>query len=344
MEETWESLFKKKSIEQGHSPEFIKVCLEYGLALKSKNLPIIFNKEHLARFLCVSMERLFLIANTHQNCYNSYSIRKKNSRKRRYIDAPFHDLKEMQRIIYKKILQPSAIISSSAHGFIPKDGDDIRSIYTNALPHEGCSWMLNMDMKDFFPSITYDTVREYFGSLGFTEEVGRYLTEVCTFNKCLPQGAPTSPILSNVIAHDLDLRLEKLAKEKKCTYTRYADDITFSGQDKDNAVTPEQISAIIEGSGFRVNKNKTKSKHRGQKMSVTGLTITHGVHVPKSYRKDVWMELHCCQRFGIEEHVKHIGNIRFYKQWLLGRIMYVRSIDKECGDKMLNSYNSLNWI
>lgn len=306
---------------------------------------MLFNRFHLAQFLCLSEERYKAIVRHHSECYDSFSIKKRHSRKTRHICAPHPDLKFAQKIIYKSILLKDPNYSSAAHGFIPKTDAESKGIFSNALLHQGCKWLLNMDLKDFFPSITYGRVLCYFESLGYVQEVCEGLTEICTYNMRLPQGAPTSPMLSNLIARDLDAELEELARKRGCQYSRYADDLSFSGQELNNKVTREEVTSIIENNGFRVNRNKTKEKLRGQKQMVTGLTVTNGIHVPKSYRKSVWMELHCCLKFGVKSHVQHQNNGKgFYKQWLLGRIMYVRSIDKACGEKMLKVFNSLKWV
>lgn len=345
MEETWESLFVKQAKAEHHSQTFIDECIAYATRLKNRNLPILFNSTHLAMYLKLPEWRYNLIIKTHNKCYDEFEIQKKHSKKKRHICAPHRDLMQAQQIIYKKILLKDTNISTSVHSFIPKTNDLAKGIYTNAQSHQSCIWLLNMDIKDFFPSICYDRVLNYFKSLGYEEDVYKGLTEICTYKMRLPQGAPTSPMLSNLIARELDADCENLAREKGCQYTRYADDLTFSGQDINNKVTPKEVTDVIFKNGFKVNRKKTKEKVRGQKQIVTGLTIANGVHVPKSYRKDVWMELHCCRKFGIRNHIQHLNNgKRFYKQWLLGRIMYIRSIDKDCGNKMLAMFNELNWV
>lgn len=345
MEETWESLFIKQARANHHSQVFIDECLKYASSLHNRNLPVLFDEDHLAQYLGLTKWRYSSITRTHYKCYDEFTIRKRHSRKKRSICAPHRDLKRAQHIIYKTILMTDDTISESVHAFIPKKGSDSKGIYTNAASHQGCVWLLNMDLKDFFPSIHYERVLNYFTSLGYVDDVSRGLTEICTYQRKLPQGAPTSPMLSNLIARDLDLACEELARIKGCQYTRYADDLTFSGMNLESRVTPEDVTEIVLSNGFRVNRNKTKEKVRGQRQLVTGLTVSNGVHVPKAYRKSVWMELHCCAKFGVKNHIQHqkLGK-GFYKQWLLGRIMFIRSIDIECGDKMLNAFNGLQWV
>ena len=345
MEETWESLFVKQAKAERHSQAFIDACLAYATELQSRNLPVLFNGSHLAQYVGLSEWRYSLITRSHLNCYDEYEIQKKHSKKKRKICAPHSDLMRAQHIIYQNILLKDSNYSENAHGFIPKNDIIAKGVYSNALPHEGCKWLLNMDLKDFFPSICYDRVLAYFKSLGYEDEVSIGLTELCTFHMRLPQGAPTSPMLSNLIAKRLDADCKNLASRKGCQYTRYADDLTFSGQYVENRVTADEVTAIIFKNGFKVNRQKTKEKIWGQRQMVTGLTVTNGVHIPKTYRKDVWMELHCCKKFGVKNHIQHMNHGKgFYKQWLLGRIMYVRSVDRACGDKMLIEFNGLKWV
>lgn len=345
MEESWESLFLKNAKELGHTNEFCDKCLAYASVLRQRNLPVLFNKEHLARYVNLSDIRFKTIVSTHNRCYDSFYVRKRHSNNKRKICAPYADLLRAQDIIYKAILLKDKQISKAAHGFIPKNDTEIRNIYTNALPHANCKWLVNVDLKDFFPSIRYDMVLSYFKSLGYLEDVCVCLTELCTYHKELPQGAPTSPMLSNLITWKLDMELQSLAQSKQCVYTRYADDLTFSGMKLDSRICVDDIKKIVKHFRFRVNNKKTKVKYHGQRQMVTGLTVSDGVHVPKKYRKDVWMELHCCHNFGVQNHIQHLNNKKgFYKQWLLGRIMYIKSVDKTCGDRMLESFNRLNWL
>ena len=262
MEETWESLFIKQAKVEHHSQAYINACLSYATNLRKKNLPVIFNTNHLALFLGLSISRYNEITINHYNCYSNYSIRKRHSKEKRKISAPHPDLHRAQTIIYKTILLKDTSVSQSAHGFIPKNSPFARGILSNALVHQGCSWLLNIDLKNFFPSIYYNRVFNYFFSLGYEKDVCAGLTKICTYSNSLPQGAPTSPMLSNLIAKELDKKCEDLALRKGCKYTRYADDLTFSGLDNSNKVLPKEVASIVSSCGFRVNRTKTKEKRR----------------------------------------------------------------------------------
>lgn len=133
------------------------------------------------------------------------------------------------------------------------------------------------------------------------------------------------------------------------TYSRYADDITVSGDNINAIIITEDITKILRDNGYRINRKKTRIRIRGTKQEVTGLTISDGIHVPKSYRQDVWRELHFCKKYGVVEHIKHLNNRNkcdrgYYKSWLLGRIQFVRQVDRITGDKMLTAFNKLAWV
>ena len=139
---------------------------------------------------------------------------------------------------------------------------------TNALPHVNSEWIINIDLKDYFDSISQKKVLDFFLQLGYEDSVSEFLSNVCTrfshvtYQRALPQGAPTSPLLANFLTINLDKDLERLAEELDMRYTRYADDITFSGVQKTCPVTPRDIENIIYEHGFRPNKSKTRIRYK----------------------------------------------------------------------------------
>jgi RNA-directed DNA polymerase len=159
----------------------------------------------------------------------------------------------------------------------------------------------------------------------------------------LPQGAPTSPYIANILTKKLDIRLMSLAEKVGAGYSRYADDLTFSSDEEIPSINT--IDKIISEEGFTINRSKTKIQKRGGKQRVTGLTITNGVHVPKQYKKDILYHLHYCKLNGPIEHMK-VNNITraSFKDWLYGKICYVHSIEPETGKKMMNLFNSIDWL
>lgn len=363
MEETWESLFIKQAKQKRHSQSYIDECLKYANRLHSQNLPVIFDLMHLAQYLEMSSSNLDYIISNSDRMYRSFDLEKGNSRGKRHINAPFPTLKAIQQWVNVFILCRDTNIHKCCQAFMPQDMLGKRDILTNAKPHVGCLWLLNMDLKDFFPNIKFQQVFSYFFSLGYEEDVARALSNLCCRDYRLPQGAPSSPMLANHIAKDMDDCIQAYCDTEGYSYTRYADDITISGkQDVNVRLLIKDIEAMIYINDFVVNRKKTKFRRRGNRQTVTGLTINNGVHVPKSYRKDILKELHCCQKFGASAHIRYrneerrkalesngvkavdIRDLGFYRQWLLGRIMYVRSIEPTTGKKMLDEYNKISWI
>ena len=346
MERTWESLFIEEAKSCEHSEQYIQLCLDYASTLKKNNLPVIFDVEHLLDYYWTGQFPKANACCRFDWAYRDYRIRKKTGGFRK-ISAPNPTLKWCQHWIQHNILEHVVgRLSSSVHGFVQN-----RSIQTNALPHVNSEWIINIDLKDYFDSISQKKVLDFFLQLGYEDSVSEFLSNVCTkfscvtYQKALPQGAPTSPLLANFLTINLDKDLERLAQELDMRYTRYADDITFSGLQKPCPITPRSIEDIIYKHGFRPNKSKTRIRDKGSKMMVTGLTVGNGVHVPKEYRKQIFRELHFAKKYGPFDHCQRVDNDKgYFREWLLGRIMFVRSIDKKSGDKMLTLFNNINWL
>lgn len=346
MTDTWESLFKERAVENNHTEDYMVACFEYAGNLHQRNLPVIFDFVHLAMYFKCSSEVLKVVVANVERHYNEYKIRKKAGGDRP-IEAPDYLLKDIQRWIYINILCKDTSINDCVHGFIPKsmNKDKVRGVLTNAAPHAGHDWLINIDLKNFFHTVKLDKVKDYFSSLGYENEVVKTLTALCTYKSRLPQGAPTSPMLSNIIASTMDVMMLKYCNKRGIVYTRYADDLTFSANSDVEVPPIEDIYKIVYLNGFKVNRMKTKVRYKGCRQEVTGLTVTNGVHVSQRFKKEILRELHFCKKFGIYEHYKHLNTTKgLYKEWLRGKIMFVRQIDPACGNKMLEQFNELNWL
>jgi hypothetical protein len=191
-----------------------------------------------------------------------------------------------------------------AHGFKRE-----RSIITNARWHSNRRYVFNVDIKDFFGSINFGRVRGYFiadKNFQLPAKVATVLAQIACFENALPQGSPCSPIISNLIGHIVDIRIAKLAERVGCTYTRYADDLTFST----NKVTfPDQIatrilgnahswrpgdelSRLMENCGFELNPTKTRMQYRDSRQEVTGLVVNRKINIRHEYRHLVRAMVH----------------------------------------------------
>lgn len=224
--------------------------------------------------------------------YQAFTIPKRSGGARQ-IFAPVEDLKKLQRLILRKLLGRLSA-HDAAHGF-----ERGRSIVTNAKMHVGKSVVLRLDLKDFFTSTSAARVEQYFRAIGWSAESAEMLTRVCTHNGALPQGAPTSPRLSNLINAKLDARLSALARKHQANYTRYADDLTFSF---DEASHPKVnglihfVKEIVKSEGYQLHLYaKLKIQRCHERQRVTGLVVNQRVQLPRTTRR--WLR-------AVEHHVK----------------------------------------
>lgn len=270
-------------------------------------------KEDVAAFLKVPKRVLnhALSSDLSRARYKSYDIPKRTGGTRR-IDAPTGILRSLLQEL-SPLLQAAYEAHPSAHGFVMK-----RSIVTNAAPHTGKRWVLNIDLADFFPSTNLPAIRALFRDMPFSmgREAAQTMAELCTYRYGLPQGAPTSPVLSNLAAGGLDLRLASLAEQFKLTYSRYADDITFS---TNAMVFPPLIATVtmtsagerlvqagnelikaVESCGFRIKPSKTRLQHATQRQEVTGLGVNERVNVSRKRIRKLRAMLHAWDKYGLE--------------------------------------------
>ena len=185
--------------------------------------------------------------------------------------------------------------NSLSHGF--RKG---HSIVTNSRPHTGRRYVLNVDIKDFFPSLNFGRVRGYFlknKDFQLSEKTSTVIAQIACYKNSLPQGSPCSPIISDLLAHILDVRLVNLAKKYGCTYSRYADDLTFSTNQKvfpvalaapmkENAMKWEigaDLRQKITNSDFTVNDEKTRMQYSVSRQTVTGLVVNKKVNIKSGY-------------------------------------------------------------
>ncbi|WP_200372021.1 reverse transcriptase family protein [Rhodovibrio salinarum] len=183
--------------------------------------PELADEAALLAYLNLGADELKKIRYYRARMYHNFSIGRAG-RKNRIINAPDERLKFLQRKIAKK-LNEIYRRRNPVHGFVAE-----RSVKTNALAHKRCKYVVNIDLKDFFPTISQTRIEGMLSSLGLNSKVAKIIGIVCCNKGRLPQGAPSSPVLSNMICFRLDKSLMTFAKEARCIYTRYADDITFS--------------------------------------------------------------------------------------------------------------------
>jgi hypothetical protein len=277
-------------------------------------LPPLDSPEQLAEALGLSVSQLRWLAYHREAAtrihYRRFTIAKRGGGERA-IWAPLPKLKAAQHWILRHIAERLPV-HGAAHGFLPG-----RSILTNAAVHAGARTVLHLDIKDFFPTVTLPRVRGLFRKAGYREQVATLLALLCTEAprevvelagttyyvslgpRCLPQGAPTSPALTNVLCLRLDQRLAGLARRYGWRYTRYADDMTFS-LPEDHKGEPHLgtllglVKRIVEAEGFRLHPDKTRVARSGGRQKVTGLVVNGdgGPRVPRKLRRQLRAAVH----------------------------------------------------
>ena len=216
-------------------------------------------------------------------------------------------------------------VHAAAHGFIRG-----RSIISNARAHLRKPYLLKMDICDFFPSIAINRVICVFQNLGFPNNVSFYLARLCCLRNHLPQGAATSPALSNTVAYVMDCRLTGLAESYGLGYTRYADDLTFSG-DRIPIRFLQIVETVVAEEGFKIRSEKTRFCHGAGRKIVTGLSVSGDeVRVPRGYKRKIRQEVHYLLKFGQLSHTskRRIRN-PFYLESLYGKLVFWGSVEPE---------------
>ncbi len=320
--------------DRGISEHLIVQYMNYVETLVPKNLPVIFEVEHLSKLVGIEITELQKMISSPHYFYREFSIPKKRGGKRK-ITAPYPSLLSCQTWIYENILK-----TVQPH-FCTHAYRETRSIISNATPHLNQKAILKMDLKDFFPSIPINWVINLFSSLGYPHNISYYLASLCCIDGALPQGASTSPCLSNVLLKHFDSRLFKLAKEYKLNYTRYADDLAFSG-----AYIPHKlvgiISEIIAESGLLVNEQKTSLIIGDKQKIITGLSVKGGnLTLPRASRRLIKQEIHYIKQFGL---VSHISKLKiknpYYLQSLEGKLRFWLQVESDS----TFAFDSLNFI
>ena len=303
-------------------------------------VPFIMNTYHLSNILGIRWEPFKRVIKEANRMYYEFSIPKKNGGERK-ISMPNRELLIIQTQIKEKILD-NIIIHKNAYGFAKN-----KSIKDNAIVHLNQEMILNMDLKDFFPSIHKGRIYYIYKNLcKYDNNTSYCLTQLTTYKNALPQGAPTSPILSNIVAYMLDVRLSKLAEKFNINYTRYADDITFSGSKTNiNNSLLKIVENIIKDCGFSVNNKKTRFASQSGRQEVTGLIVNNKeVNVSKEYIKEIRQEIYYIKKYGLKSHREKVGfKNKYYKDHLLGKILFVKQINEKKGNMLLNEFLTINW-
>ncbi|KFN20299.1 hypothetical protein JM66_05315 [Aeromonas bestiarum] len=309
----------------------------------------------VANLLEIPVGQLLYILYSQDKNYKTFVIKKKSG-KNRTIDSPSKSVKILQEKV-KPLIEAHYRIKKPVHGFVGGG----KGIVSNAEQHKKKNYVLNIDLQDFFHSINFGRVQGIFKNTPFNmaTPAASVLAQLCTYNGKLPQGACTSPVISNLASTSLDKRLVNIAKKFHLTYTRYADDLTFSSNKPLSSILVEKVleedgqykykagrvieQAIIE-SGFSINHNKTRLQHKSQRQEVTGLVVNEGVNVDRRFIRKTRAMINEWKKNLLEAEIRFIKarynvsdsemkNIKLdgstYKRAVYGNLSFIKMIKGE---------------
>lgn len=316
----YKNSFTKEAQNLGYTEQTIKHCLNYAAVLFSNHVPIIYNTSHLSGLVGYKKEYLKKAILYPNSFYRDFQILKKNGNKRQ-ISEPLPSLKEIQLWILKNILY-KVPVSPFAKAYKPNI-----SLIENLKFHKNQPKVFTLDLENFFPSIKIQAIEKIFIGLGYSRLVSKMLSKLCTREGVLPQGAPTSPYLSNLIFKNADAEIANFCKQLEIRYTRYADDLSFSGDFDENELLTK-ITEIIENLNLKINPDKTKLMTPNNRQTVTGIVVNEKPQVVFHKRNELRQAMYYIIKFGFDEHreYKEINQAN-YLEHLLGKIDFVLQIN-----------------
>ncbi len=319
--------------------------------LARRGLPVLSEPADVARAIGIPVPELrwlcFHAEATDKPHYAYFEIPKRSGGKR-LLAAPQPRLARAQAWVLHEVLEKLAT-EAPAHGFIKG-----RSTLSCAIPHVGKGVVVNLDLSDFFPTITFGRVRGVFQRLGYSPAVATVLALLCTeaprvpvdFEgkrtwaavgpRALPQGACTSPALSNQVAKKLDRRLAGMSAKHGYTYTRYADDLTFSSAARapsDLAMLLARVRHIVGEEGFAINPKKGRVQRAGGRQTVTGIVVNDRPSVPRDEVRRLRAILHHAEREGLA--AQNRAHVPHFEAHLRGKLAYLHMIDPEKAAPMM---------
>lgn len=269
----------------------------------------------------------------HINRHYSQAIIPKRDGSPRYLYAPDRLLKQVQKNILNHVLNDIPV-SSYATAYRKKT-----SVIANASVHVGQEQILRLDIEDFFGSISFLMVYKYaFPHIYFPPPIRTLLTHLCCYQDYLPQGAPTSAAISNLVMKPFDDYMGHWCAERDIVYTRYCDDMIFSGV-FDQTFMKKKVQNFLQVMGFNLNQKKTRLQSRHGQQIVTGLVVNAKVQAPAQYRKELRKEIYYCEKYGVISHLTQVQDQKYlplgrdgitrYLSSLLGKINFVLQANPE---------------
>jgi len=361
-----------KGVEKGFSNKSLLEIYNDSLDQKKESQTYIYSLAHLCHYSGANFYYLRHVIQRRTKCYDEYQIPKRSGG-HRFIASPKEPLKEVQRWINRYVISN---VKPHWRCYSYHSGS---SIYSCAKEHCGAKWLIKLDIENFFDSVSEITVYKLFRSMGYKALVAFELARLCTIQPSginrkmkskwinystnaenypyprkgikyfgrLPQGAPTSPGVSNLIFKVIDEILQAFSEENVLTYTRYADDLCFSSHDgafsrKDAKTVIDFCTKVLRDNGYASKKAKTKIIPPGVRKIVLGLNVDHELpKLTKVYKKRLEGHIRGLEKFGVVDHAKHKGFDSAYSMLdhVLGLINHARLIDKNYADKLKIKFN-----
>jgi len=330
-------------------------------ALQKNGLPILSTPAEVAKTLGLPIGKLRWLCHHNDAVTRPHYIYfevPKRSGGTRLLSAPHDRLAKAQEWIFNHVLQKLSV-ENSAHGFVKG-----RSTVTNAKEHVGQGIVINLDLSDFFPTIGFGRVRGLFESLGYSPAVATIFALLCTEpprrkvtydgttywvavgDRGLPQGACTSPAISNLVSRKLDRRLVGMTRKMGWTYTRYADDLTFSAElqelegdkkgRKDLGMLLARVRHIVTEEGFAINPKKGRIQHAGGRQNVTGIVVNDKLSMPREEVRRLRAILHQAKTTGLEAQNRE--KRPHFESYLKGKIAYLHMVDPDRAMQLAKAY------
>lgn len=278
----------------------------------------------ISEALGINVQKLYQFSNNQHKHYTQCVIRKKNGKERK-LSVPNKYLKYIQRLILEKYLY-TLPVSEYATAYCPG-----KKLADNATVHIGRKTVLKLDISDFFNSIDYEMIYAVTKKLGLSAAATTLLSNICTVDSVLPQGASTSPYLANLVMKYFDERVGKWCEAREIVYTRYCDDMTFSGDFSAGKVT-DYVGYMLMKQGFELNKCKIKKVSNSQQQCVTGVVVNEKLQISAEKRRKIRQEVYYCVKYGIADCIRHIGislSESEYLNSLRGRIAFALQVSPQ---------------
>lgn len=311
----------KYELASGVDPSIGHQIDQYIARIGESRAPVLFSPSHFCSIVGVDTLYAYAVANNQSPNYRTFFVGKRTGGVR-VINEPLPTLKMMQRWILDNILYTQEFgVSATAY---VKD----RSIKDNARIHRAQKCIMKLDIVSFFPSIGIDAVHQIFYDMGYTRSIATFLSKICTREGVLPQGAPTSGALANLRMKKFDQEMLEECRSIGARYTRYADDITISGNEEKFETLQAFAKQSLRALKLRLNDKKTLHARSSGRMIVTGIVVNQKLNLPREFLSGIRQEYYYVNKLGIREHAKRTrrSSARYALDALMGKVAFALGI------------------